>query len=55
MISSSDDMTSGKGKDVIANGWKSAGIMEALERGKNEFGDLDQRHRSVNGEYSPFY
>ena len=36
-----DDMTSGKGKDVIANGWKSAGIMEALERGKNEFGDLD--------------
>ena len=36
-----DDMTSGKGKNVIANGWKSVSIMEALKRGKNEFGDLD--------------
>ena len=36
-----DDVTSGKGNDVIANGWKSAGIMEAPKRGKNGFGDLD--------------
>ena len=34
-------MTTPKGKDVIANGWKSSGITEALERGKNDFGDID--------------
>ena len=36
-----NDMTTPKGKDVIANGWKSSGITEALERGKNDFGDID--------------
>ena len=34
-------MTTPKGKDVTANGWKSSGIIEALERGKNDFGGLD--------------
>ena len=36
-----NDMTSGKGKDVIANGWKSAGMMEALKSGQNGIGNLD--------------
>ena len=36
-----NDMTTPKGKDVIANGWKSSGITEPLERGKNDFGDID--------------
>ena len=35
------DMTNPKGKDVIVNGRKSSNITEALERGKNPFGDLD--------------
>ena len=34
-------MISPRGKDVIANRWKPSGIIEALERGKNDFGDLD--------------
>ena len=36
-----DDMATPKGKDVIANGWKSSGITETLERGKNDFDNLD--------------
>ena len=36
-----NDMTTPKGKDVIANGWKSSDITEALERRKNDFGNLD--------------
>ena len=36
-----NDMTTPKGKDVIANGWKSSDITEALERRKNDFGSLD--------------
>ena len=35
-----NDMTTSKFKDVIANGWKSSGITEALKSGKNDFGDL---------------
>ena len=35
-----NDMTTPKFKDVIANGWKSSGITEALKSGKNDFGDL---------------
>ena len=34
-------MTTPKGKNVIANRWKSSGITEGLERGKNDFGDLN--------------
>ena len=34
-------MTTPKGKDVTANGWKSSGIIEALEHRKNDFGGLD--------------
>ena len=34
-------MTTPKGKGVIANGWKSSDITEALERRKNDFGNLD--------------
>ena len=34
-------MTSGKGKDVIANGWKFAGIKEALKSGQNGIDNLD--------------
>ena len=35
-----NDMISPKSKDVIANRWKPSGIIEAFERGKNDFGDL---------------
>ena len=36
-----NDIISPRGKDVIANRCKPFGIIEAFERGKNDFGDLD--------------
>ena len=34
-------MTTSKGQDVTANGWKSSGITEAIKHGKNDFCNLD--------------
>ena len=34
-------MTTSKGQDVIANGWKSSGITEGIKHGRNDFGHLD--------------